>query len=244
MKDISIIGFGNFGKFIASILDKYFNIYIYDKKLNESNSSFNYNFVSIKEALSKEIIIIAIPVQFIEEFIKTNIQFINKNALFIDVCSVKKKPIELLERYLYKTNEIIGTHPLFGPNSAKDGIKGHRIVVSPVRSTMIESVINFLQEKLNLSVIIKTPEEHDREMAMVQGISHFIAKALNDIGIRDSEMKTVTFDYLFKMVDILKNDTKELFLTIENENPYALELREKLINKLIEINNNLKNHLI
>ncbi len=242
MKDISIIGFGNFGKFIANILNKYFNIYIYDSNLKD-NSQFNYNFVSLEEALKKEIIIIAIPVQFIENFLKQNKPFINKNSLFIDVCSVKKKPLFLLEKYLYATNEIIGTHPLFGPNSAKSGIEGHRIVVSPVRSNKIDLIINFLKEKLKLSVILKDADQHDREMAMIQGISHFLAKALNDIGIKDSEMKTVTFDYLLKMTEILKNDSSDLFWTIENENPYALELREALINKLIQINEDLKNGL-
>lgn len=240
MIDLSIIGFGNFGKFIAGILKEYFNIYIYDINItDELKKKFNYNFISVEIALSKKLIVIAIPSQFIEDFLKKNKKYINKNAIFIDVCSVKIKPLQIMEKYLYLTNKIIGTHPLFGPNSAKNNIAGHKIVICPIRIKKINPIIQFMKKKLQLDVIIKTPEEHDKEMAMIQGLSHFLAKALDEIGLRDSDVKTISFDYLLKMTEILKHDTQELFNTIENENPYAKDIREALISKLIEINNEL-----
>ena len=84
-----------------------------------------------------------------------------------------------------------------------------------------------------------TPEEHDKKMAMIQGLSHFIAKALKEIDITSSEINTLSYDYLYKMKEIIENDSDALFDTIEIENPYAKEYREKFIAKLIEINEEL-----
>lgn len=240
MKEISIIGYGNFGRIIANVLKKHFKIFIYDSNPGKFfTNTTRIKFSDLEECLSKEIIILSLPVQFIENFLIKNSKIINKKSIVFDVCSVKIKPIELMKKYLPPETQIVGTHPLFGPNSMKDGNKELKIVVTPVRVNNFEKIISFINDKLKLTVIEKTPLEHDKEMAIVQGITHFIARALNEMEIKDSEMKTLSYSYLFKMKEILENDSDDLFETIQKENPFGKETRDKFISKLIEINDKI-----
>jgi prephenate dehydrogenase len=42
----------------------------------------------------------------------------------VDVTSVKVKPLEIIEKYFPKDKfQILGTHPMFGPQSGASGIK-------------------------------------------------------------------------------------------------------------------------
>ena len=73
---------------------------------------------------------------------------------------------------------IVATHPLFGPQSARNGIAGLKVAVCPVRGGDGPRVGAFLRRALGLQVIMTTPDAHDREAAMVQGLTHLIAKVL------------------------------------------------------------------
>ncbi len=41
------------------------------------------------------------------------------DVLVMDTCSVKTHPVGLMERMLPATISILGTHPMFGPDSAR-----------------------------------------------------------------------------------------------------------------------------
>lgn len=235
MKEIGLIGFGNFGSLIYSFLNKYFKIHIYDIDQKNKNSDFS----TLENCISKKIVIIALPVRHLKDFLIKVKNKINKNALVIDVSSVKINPVKYMKDYLPETCKILGTHPLFGAESIKNKNNDLKIVLTPVRLNNLENIIDFLTDKLKLKVIIKTPLEHDKEMAFVQGLTHFIGKALNEIGLKDSEVKTLSYDYLYKMKEVIKNDSKDVFYTIENENAFTKDYRYKFLEKLKEINEKL-----
>jgi prephenate dehydrogenase len=145
------------------------------------------------------------------------------------------KPVELMKQYLPEYVEIIGTHPLFGPQSGKNGIEGLKIVVCPVRTTKSQELIEFLRNELKLEVLLRTPEEHDKEMAWVQALTHFVAKGLNNIGLADLEQKTKSYQHLLDANSMVKDDSEDLFMTMERENPFAKEIRDKFIDELLQI---------
>ena len=231
MKHVGLIGFGNFGRYLYGLMCEYFKFYIYDRSITSSQE-----FSTLEECLSKDIIILAIPAGRLENFLIENAVLFNKNSRVFDVSSVKMKPLKLLEHYLPSTIEIVGTHPLFGPNS---GIKNSKIVICPVRSSRLGETTSFLKDKLGLEVLIRTPEEHDREMAIVQGLTHFIARALKKMNLKDCDMKTKAYEHLLGMYDILKKDTDDLFHTIEHENPFAGEIRRNFMGELEKINKDI-----
>ena len=112
MKEIGLIGYGNFGKLIYSILKDHFKIHIYDVKTDGSD---DFKFSSLQECAGKNIVIISVPVQSMEKVLIDIKGFVKKESLVFDVSSVKMKPSDLMARILPEDCEIIATHPLFGP---------------------------------------------------------------------------------------------------------------------------------
>lgn len=240
---VGLVGFGNFGQFIVKFLTPFFEISVYDRT-DFSNEAKNLGVVwsSLSDVVQKDIVILGVPVQFLEPLLLEIKDLINPEALVMDVSSVKVKPLQLLEKYLPATTDIVGTHPLFGPQSGKNGIKGLNMVLCPVRNTKIVNLSKFFSKQLQLNVLERTAELHDRQMAYVQALTHFIGRSINEMDIPDVEQKTPAYQYLLDIKRNLGKDSMDLFLTIELENPFAKEVREQFIEKLNNLNTMLANY--
>ncbi len=240
-RPLGIIGFGNFGRFAAAHLARAFcDVMVTDIKQPESPQT-GFCWGSLAEAVDREIIVLAVPFQNLEELLKQISSALRPGALIVDVCSVKQEPVNLMLQYLPSGVEILATHPLFGPQSAKDGLNGHKIVLCPVRISekRVNIVHNLLRRGFRLHPIVKEPAEHDREMARVQGLTHFIARAMSELGVGDSELATKAYEHLMEATRLLGSDSWELFETIENGNPFAAGMRQKLMAKLEELEERL-----
>jgi prephenate dehydrogenase len=245
MKDLGFVGFGNFGKFFIPHLKPHFDsVTVFDTRdyYEEEARALGLHVGTLAEVLSKEVIILAIPVQYLEQFLIENGNKVNPKALVMDVSSVKVKPIALMEANLPQTCEIVGTHPLFGPQSGKNGIQGLNFVLCPKRykDGTVKMLINLFQNRLQLKVLERTVEEHDKQMAYVQGITHFIGRALNRMDIPDVEQKTPAYQYLLDIKRNLGGDSWDLFLTIENENLSAKVVRDEFLEELHRLNDELE----
>jgi prephenate dehydrogenase len=242
MKEIGIIGFGQFGQFMARYLARWFDVVVCDvADRKDEAEKIGVKFADFEEVVSKEIVIFSVSLKSFESVLIESSKHLRADALVIDVCSVKIKPIELMLRHLPASVEIIGTHPLFGPQSGREGIEGLKIALCPVRTVRSEEVKNFLVDELKLVVLEKSPEEHDREMAHVQVLTHFVARALFELHVEDSELATVSYEELMKAASLLAEDSWELFQTIQQGNPFADERRKAFIEKLIELEKRVTN---
>lgn len=196
----------------------------------DGEAGFGARFAPLDEVLARPIIVPSIPSQFFESFFTDHKQLVNPEAVVIDVCSVKVKPLEVLGRLLPETCQIIGTHPMFGPASTRknNGLKGLKCVVCPVRipDPKLAKLTSLLGETLGLEIIYKTPEEHDRDMAYVQGLSHYIGRTMGIMDIPDTTLATFAYEDLLDMKNIQGHDSWDLFESIMNENPYAREVNQ------------------
>ena len=149
-----------------------------------------------------------------------------------------------MKQYLPSTVSIIPSHPLFGPQSIQDNLIGNTIVLSSEYSIspQYDEVKQFLKQKLQLQVVEMTSEEHDKEMAIVQALNHFIVRGLQDINIdiTSTILKTPAFSKLLTLYETLRNDSYDLFLTIQKENPYAHDIRSTYLRTLEEIHDSIK----
>jgi prephenate dehydrogenase len=240
MKELGIIGFGQFGQFMARHLALFFDVSVFDQNnLQIEAENIGVKWRDFENVSSRKTVIFATPLKNFEEVLKRAVPFLKPDALCLDVCSVKMKPIELMRAHLPETVEIIGTHPLFGPQSGRRGIEGMRVALCPVRTTNTEKVKNFLADELKLKVLEKSPEAHDREMAHVQALTHFVARALEELHIEESELATVSYEELMRAARLVSEDSWELFQTIQSGNPFAEPKRKSFIEKLIELENRL-----
>jgi prephenate dehydrogenase len=124
------------------------------------------------------------------------------------------------------TVSIVGTHPLFGPQSAPESIAGQRVAVCQVRGDA-SRVIEFLSRLLK--VIPCTPEEHDRQMAVSQALTHFIGRAVIEAGVQKVELSTKTFDAMMEIVRVIGGNSNELFEDMQCLNSHAAEARDLFV---------------
>ncbi len=233
MKTLGIVGFGSFGQFISEHLSPVLNIKAYDiVDRSKEAQERGVTFTNLKETTEADLIMLAVPVQYMEDTLIEMAKVMNPKALVMDVASVKVRPVELMLKHLPDTAEIIATHPMFGPESGKNGIRNLKIVTANIRSQFYEQIKWILTETLGLEVIEMTPDEHDKQAAFVQGLTHWISRAVQNMNLPETHIGTVAYDHFLTIGDILKNDSMDLFLTIERENPYAEEARQHFIDHL------------
>ncbi len=241
---ISIVGYGAFGKLMARVLSRNFDVSVYSRSLKPDGKDKYAHFVSLENLKESDMIIFSVPVQFLEDAIKS----LKKNAkvpdstYILDVSSVKEYPMKIMKKY-FPNNPRLGTHPIFGPQSYKKyGLKGSKIVLCNDNFAKKDylAIKRFLENKLGLKVIEKSAREHDKEMALVQGITHFIGRALAEMNIKDFDTGTFSYKHLIELKDLLKDDSWELFETIQNFNKHTVKERERLVKILDMLNKKLQ----
>jgi prephenate dehydrogenase len=140
--------------------------------------------------------------------------------------------------------EIIASHPMFGPDSARNGLAGLPMILSPVRAadSKVEWWSRFFGS-LGLRVVRMSPEEHDREAAFTQGVTHYVGRVLADLGLARSPIGTVGYNKLLEIIEQTCNDPWQLFLDLQRYNPFTAAMRARLHDSLDRILNTLEGSL-
>lgn len=223
---IGLIGFGAFGKLAAASLAGHFDIIAHDPDWRDAAAGTAHaTRVSLAEAAAAPIVVLAVPVMAMRETLLAIRSHLQPRALVIDTGSVKMKPAQAMLELLPPSVQILGTHPLFGPQSAASGLPGLKIVLCPLRSRITRQVARFLREAMKLQVIIASPEDHDRQLAVTQGLTHLVAAVLLRMEPWPEAMTTASFDLLRRAIDMVRHDSAQVLYAIEHENPYAASIR-------------------
>ena len=223
---LGLIGFGAFGRLTARHLSPWFDILAHDPAASDGEGLARLT--TLEDAAACPTVVLAVPVGVLAETVEAVASHLTSGALVLDVGSVKMKPAQVMLEGLPETVQIVGTHPLFGPQSGKDGIAGLRIAVCPVRGDRAAwRVAAFCRRALALKVFVVSPEDHDREAATVQGLTHLIAKVLLAMEPLPTRMTTTSFERVMQGVDMVRHDSAAVFRAIEHDNPYAAEVRRR-----------------
>ncbi len=224
MKTVGIIGFGSFGSFLARQLDPYCSVKVHARREVDAKWS-----ASLQEVAKCDYVVLSIPLSVYPEMLRKLKPELSTTSVVVDVCSVKMEPVQLIKNILPK-QPLLATHPLFGPESAEASLSGHTLVVCPEDSdsTSIKELTDFVSN-LGIEIVFMSAQEHDKEMAVVHGLTFFIAHALKDFGLHDQKLSTPSFKKLLALVQLEKHHTYDLFLTIQRGNPMTKEVREQFI---------------
>lgn len=231
---LGLIGFGAFGQLAAAALGREFAITAHDPDpgARAAMQRLGVAVGSLESVAACPIVVIAAPVSAFGEIAATIAPHLAPGALVCDVGSVKMAPAAVLDAALPAHVRIIATHPLFGPQSARDGIAGRKIVLCPLRGVSARPLARFLAGRLGLEVIVTTPEQHDRELAVVQGLTHLLARAITELGPPRTRMTTLSYERLMEAVAIVRHDAPEVFEAIERDNPFAAGVRADFLDRL------------
>ncbi len=227
---LGIIGFGRFGKVLYRLLKDDFQVRVYDPHLEESPSEVPL--VCDLEALYEQVDVVfyAVPISTFEEVIKAHRPYMQPRHLLVDVLSVKSHPRQVLEKHVGKDGpQILLTHPMFGPDSARDGFEGLPMILDAYRtsSDTYQFWKNYFGQK-RLQVIEMTADEHDQLAASSQGLSHFMGRLLEAYAFEETPIDSLAAQKLHEIQDQICHDSWQLFQDLQSYNPYTLQMRSKL----------------
>lgn len=232
--NIGLLGFGRFGQLVHRHLPPDRITGVFDR--DPARLAGLADAATLEQVLKARYIILATPISAIEAVCRQISPALRTGQVIVDTCSVKQYPIDCMMARMPAGVQILGTHPLFGPDSGRDGIGGMKIAVCPVRieSANYDCVRTFLHG-LGLEVIETTPQEHDRRLARTQAIFHLISQALKELDWRGQRLSTPGPAAFYRLAETVQNDTSELFRDMERQNRYAGASRRQFISKLVEI---------
>jgi prephenate dehydrogenase len=237
-KSIGLIGLGAFGRLTAAHLGAHFPILGYDPAAIGEIKGVTLR--PLAEVAACDAVILATPVPQLSAVIAAINPYLRPGAVVLDVGSVKVIPAQVMLAELPSHVDIVGTHPMFGPQSARGGVKGLKIVLCPIRGRHARPLAAFLRNTFGLDAIIAAPEAHDRDAAMVQGLTHLIAKVLVEMEPLPRHMTTASFDLIFRAIEMVRYDAPEVFYAIERMNPYAPDVRRRFFALAAELAESLE----
>ncbi|WP_202913376.1 prephenate dehydrogenase [Acuticoccus sediminis] len=233
---ITIIGFGAFGRLVAAVLASHARVSVYDQSPDawSAASALGFEVIASTKEISTDIVVLAVPVQSLSEVLLDIAPLLRPGQVVVDVCSIKEEPARMMRQLLPPHVEVLASHPMFGPGSVKNGVAGAQIVLCPVRGTRWRAFAVFLRRTLGLEVIVTTPEEHDRQAAMTQGLTHLLARAFQALGERP-RIRTRSFDLILEALAMVTNDAPEIYEAVTRGNRHVDPLRQDLLRALASL---------
>ncbi|UCD08133.1 MAG: prephenate dehydrogenase [Dehalococcoidales bacterium] len=237
MRVAIIGGYGKMGRWITDFLVKDGkNVVLYGRNEEKLLAAGRELGVDIETDLSKAVydanlIIVSVPIDSFRGVIKQLKPCLASGQVVMDVTSVKVMPVSVMHEYLDDVI-VLGTHPVFGPGAKS--ARNQNFILTPTNDAeqaIADKVRNNLAEKGGL-VTMMTPEEHDHLMAVVLGLSHFIAIASADVllGFEQlQKMKTIggpTYRVLLTLAESVITEDPELYASIQMNLPGLPEMEE------------------
>jgi len=226
--NVGIYGLGRFGSFWGTELSRFVTV----KGFNRSpliSVPKGVELVSEEELLQCDTIVLCVAISALESVLTSISSRVQPETLVMDTCSVKVYPARIMQTVLPKSINIIATHPMFGPDSGKAGITGLPLVFSPIRATIKQELVwKDLFHAMQLQVIEMDCDQHDREAAYSQGVTHFVGRVLDELQLQPTQLATVGYQRLLSIVEQTCNDPLQLFYDLQRYNPYAHAMQQRL----------------
>lgn len=226
---VGVFGLGRFGALWARLLGSRFTVLGHNRSPGRPIPD-GVQAVSFEALAEADALFLCVSISAIEPTVDRLAGIVRPGAVVLDTCSVKEYPLAVLRRRLPDGVNIIGTHPMFGPDSTANGVAGLPIIVCRERAP--EELVRFWSgvfSSLGLDVFEMTPVEHDREAAYTQGITHFIGRVLRELDVSPSRIGTLGYRKILDVVEQTCNDPLQLFLDLQRYNRFTADMRRDLV---------------
>jgi len=176
-----------------------------------------------------QVIVISVPIADTLEVIRQVAPHVPEDGLLMDLTSVKEAP--LAEMMKWSQAQVVGVHPLFGPEGPAE--EGGSVVLCPGRGEEGMDWVKALFERAGMGVLVLEADTHDRLMGMIQGMQHFVtlSQALA-LSRSDLDMETVkvcattTFRAVLDRIFAMTSQSPYLFESLIMDNGYAAPFME------------------
>ena len=237
--NVGVYGLGRFGAFWAELLAKHFSVTAWSRNADRPVPQ-GVRRVSLPELFQADIVWLCPAISALDQVLTEIAPFVRPGQTIADTCSVKIVPSQQMLNRLPPQVRLLATHPMFGPDSARLGLSGLPIVLHDLRDAA--KPLEFWKTAfsgLGMNVLQMTPEEHDQAAAYTQGITHFLGRVLDDMGLQSHPIATRGYQRLLDLVQQTCNDPFQLFLDMQNYNPHTPAMRADLKRSLERISSRL-----
>ncbi|NTW92698.1 MAG: prephenate dehydrogenase/arogenate dehydrogenase family protein [Methanoregulaceae archaeon] len=144
------------------------------------------------------LVMVSVPIRDTVRVIREIAPLLTPSQVLCDLTSLKVAPVDTM---MESSASVIGLHPMFGPGVPS--LRGQTIVVIPARCSdeTLGSLITIF-EREGAVITLSTPEEHDRVMSLVQGLTHFVTLMVADTMRRLSVSPRETSPYMSPVYQI------------------------------------------
>jgi prephenate dehydrogenase len=174
-----------------------------------------------------DLVIVSVPIHDTVRIINEISPVLTRDQLLCDFTSLKTEPVAAMMR---SKASVIGLHPLFGPTV--QALRHQTIIVCPARAeeNVLRSLLSLFRDE-GAQCTLATPEQHDRMMAVVQGLTHFVtlcmAESVRSLGVDIESTKSFTspvYQLELSLVGRLLSQDPSLYADILQQNPYVPEV--------------------
>jgi prephenate dehydrogenase len=234
MKVAIVGGSGRMGRWLARFLLKdgqeVVAIGRNENKLREVKQQLGIKTATSLDAVkTADAVLISVPMDSFEAVVEQLSPYLRPQQIIMDITSIKATPVEIMHRYI-KTGKVLGTHPMFGPG-AKD-FYHQNVVLTPTskKETALAQKVKQYLEARGAGVALMTPQEHDEMMAVVLGLTHFIALVSADALLSFDQLKQMekiggtTYRLLLTLAQSVLTEDAEFYASLQMNLPKMPEI--------------------
>ncbi len=225
--EFGIYGLGRFGTFWAERLARHAEVKAYSRRSRSAPAGVEL--VAEERLLECPVLILCVAISAMEQVLCRIRDRLPEGVTVMDTCSVKVHPTRLMAELLPDDARILGTHPMFGPDSGRETIAGLPMVLCPVRIDQ-EPLAGWERffAGFKLNVVVMDADTHDREAAFTQGVTHYVGRVLAEMRLRESGIAPLGYQRLLSIVEHTCNDPWQLFADLQRFNTHTVEMRAGL----------------
>ena len=186
---------------------------------------------NVEATRNADAVLVSVPIDYFEDIIKEISPYTRSGQFIMDVTSIKVSPVATMHKYI-KKGLVLGTHPMFGPGALS--LKNQSFVLTPVdeaEKALAQKVKGYLETRGGI-VSITSPDEHDKMMAFVLGLSHFIAIVSADTLLNFSKREQAraaagtTYKVLLTLIEGVISRDPEFYASLQMYLPDMVRVQE------------------
>lgn len=242
MKVVIIGGYGKMGRWFARALRAEAGLDVTIAGRDEANLRETAQDLGVKCAPAVEAVkysdavILSLPIDSFETVCKELAPAVRHGQYIFDVTSIKARPVEIMHKY-FGGCRVLGTHPMFGPGATS--VRGQRFVLTPANAgeqALAGTIRRYLEEN-GARVAVMSPAEHDELMAIVLGLSHFIALVSADTLLGLGKLKGAeavggtSYRLLLTLAEAVASEDPEFYALLQTSLPGMAEIENVFLTK-------------
>jgi len=203
-----------------------------EKKLLEAKRELGVEVATNAEAVkSADVVLLSVPIDNFESVVQEIQPYIRPRQAVIEITSIKALPVEIMRRHI-KAGLTLGVHPMFGPGASS--VARQNFILTPTHedeTALAQKVKEYLEAK-GARATLMTPQRHDEMMAVILGLSHFIAIVSADTLLSLGSLKQMeaiggtTYKLLLTLVGSVLSEDPELYASLQMNLPDMAKMEE------------------